>query len=88
MGAWVVESNALVCSAVYAGDGFSPADIAGKELKGDYYKNVAAPVVKERIATAGYRMAAFLNLVFGGEPGLNVPVTASVPMCKFCCCRV
>lgn len=62
MGQWVGESNALVCSAVYAGDGFSPAQIAGKELKGNYYKNVASPVVKERIATAGYRMAVS-NLV-------------------------
>jgi len=83
MGQYVGESNTLACTAVYAGDGYSPAQIAGKELKGAYYKNVATPVVKERIASAGYRMAAYLNLIFGGEPGLAVPLTASVPMCKY-----
>lgn len=83
MAQYVGESNALACTAVYAGDGYSPADIAGKELKGNYYKNVASPVVKERIASAGYRMAAYLNLIFQGEPGLVVPGVAIVPMCKF-----
>jgi hypothetical protein len=78
---WIIDANSLVCSSVYP-VGFSPSQIVGKDLgKGAYYKQ-AAPVVQEQIAKAGYILAAFLNLVFKGEPALAVPATADVPMCN------
>lgn len=34
------------------------------------------------IQTAGYRLAALLNLILVGEPALAVPGDSSVPMCN------
>jgi hypothetical protein len=39
-----------------------PEAIAGKELGSSYYQK-AAPVVETQIAKAGYRLAAWLNLI-------------------------
>ena len=80
---WQQEANALVCSAVYpAALNLSPSTIAGKDLGTGKYYAQAAPVVQMQIARAGYRLAAYLNLIFAGQPALVVPVTADVPMCN------
>jgi hypothetical protein len=51
-----------------------PEAIAGQELGGKYYEK-AAPVIEIQIARAGYRLAAWLDLVVsriaGGEPILG-----------------
>lgn len=39
-----------------------PAAIAGQELAGDYYEK-AAPVIELQVARAGYRLAAWLDLI-------------------------
>jgi hypothetical protein len=39
-----------------------PKAIVGQELGGDYYQK-AAPVVEVQIARAGYRLAAWLDLI-------------------------
>lgn len=80
---WQHEANALVCSSVYpAALALSPTAIAGADLGAGKYYAQAAPVVQMQIARAGYRLAAYLNLIFAGQPALAVPVTADVPMCN------
>lgn len=39
-----------------------PKAIAGQELGGEYYEK-AAPVIEIQVARAGYRLAAWLDLV-------------------------
>lgn len=39
-----------------------PAAIAGQELSGEYYEK-AAPVIEVQVARAGYRLAAWLDLI-------------------------
>ncbi|KAL2758437.1 hypothetical protein ACRALDRAFT_1061618 [Sodiomyces alcalophilus JCM 7366] len=57
--AWAREGNAYVCSHVLPE---GPLAIEGQELSGEYYDK-AAPVVELQIARAGYRMAAWLDLI-------------------------
>jgi hypothetical protein len=56
---WANESNAYVCSHVLP-DG--PAAIVGQELTGEYFER-AAPVIELQVARAGYRLAAWLDLI-------------------------
>jgi hypothetical protein len=60
--AWAEESNAFVCTTVMP-DGIS--SVQGKELSGDYYES-CVPVIQLQIAKAGYRLAAWLNLIAKG----------------------
>lgn len=39
-----------------------PVAIAGQELSGEYYEK-AAPVIEIQVARAGYRLAAWLDLI-------------------------
>lgn len=39
-----------------------PQAIVGQELAGDYYEK-AAPVIELQVAKAGYRLAAWLDLI-------------------------
>lgn len=39
-----------------------PAAIVGQELSGEYYEK-AAPVIEVQVARAGYRLAAWLDLI-------------------------
>lgn len=57
--AWAVEGNALVCTTVMPQ---GPEAIRGQELGSDYYET-AAPVVERQVAKAGYRLAAWLDLI-------------------------
>ncbi|KAK0628548.1 phospholipase C/P1 nuclease domain-containing protein [Bombardia bombarda] len=57
--AWAREGNAYVCSTVLP-EGAEA--ISGQELGGEYYDK-AAPVVEVQIAKAGYRLAAWLDLI-------------------------
>ncbi|KAF2811258.1 uncharacterized protein BDZ99DRAFT_385627 [Mytilinidion resinicola] len=66
--AWATESNAYVCSTVLTG---GVDAVEGKELDGGYY-DAATPVIEVQIARAGYRLAAWLNLIATGETGLKV----------------
>ncbi|KAL2269628.1 hypothetical protein VTJ83DRAFT_1812 [Remersonia thermophila] len=65
--AWASESNAIVCSHVFTSD---PEHMHGQELGGEYYEK-AAPVVELQVARAGYRLAAWLDMIvediLGGE---------------------
>ncbi|KAF3765053.1 S1 nuclease, partial [Cryphonectria parasitica EP155] len=56
---WAREGNAYVCTHVLPE---GPAAIAGQELGGEYYEK-AAPVVEIQVARAGYRLAAWLDLI-------------------------
>lgn len=56
---WAREGNAYVCSHVFPE---GPAAIAGQELSGEYYEK-AAPVIEVQVARAGYRLAAWLDLI-------------------------
>ncbi|KAI1104010.1 S1/P1 nuclease [Jackrogersella minutella] len=56
---WANESNAVVCTHVFPE---GPQAIAGQELAGDYYEK-AAPVIELQVAKAGYRLAAWLDLI-------------------------
>ncbi|KAI9853200.1 MAG: hypothetical protein M1838_000056 [Thelocarpon superellum] len=64
---WASDSNAYVCSTVLP-DGVDVLD--GAELDGDYYTS-AIPVFELQIAKAGYRLAAWLNLIATGSVGLT-----------------
>ncbi|KAK4168685.1 putative nuclease S1 precursor [Cladorrhinum sp. PSN259] len=57
--AWAVEGNALVCTTVLPEGAEAIRD---QELGSDYYEK-AAPVVETQIAKAGYRLAAWLDLI-------------------------
>lgn len=73
---WARQGNEYVCSHgkfalsalpfVFADSGpvfpQGPAAIAGQELSGDYYEK-AAPVIEVQVARAGYRLAAWLDLI-------------------------
>ncbi|KAI0835394.1 S1/P1 nuclease [Hypoxylon sp. FL0890] len=56
---WANESNAFVCTHVFPE---GPEAIVGQELAGDYYEK-AAPVIELQVAKAGYRLAAWLDLI-------------------------
>lgn len=63
---WASDANAYVCSTVMP-DGIS--SVENKDLSGSYY-NTALPVIKLQFAKAGYRLAAWLNLLATGDTGL------------------
>jgi S1/P1 Nuclease len=63
---WASEANAFVCSTVLD-QGLQY--IEGTDLATDYY-NAAVPVFELQLAKAGYRLAAWLNLVATGSTGL------------------
>ncbi|KAH9884903.1 putative nuclease S1 precursor [Xylariomycetidae sp. FL2044] len=72
---WASESNAYVCSHVLPE---GPDAIVGQELSGAYYEK-AAPVIELQVAKAGYRLAAWLDLIADriaskDEMGSNVDV--------------
>ncbi|KAK0729916.1 phospholipase C/P1 nuclease domain-containing protein [Lasiosphaeris hirsuta] len=56
---WATEGNAYVCTTVLPE---GPEAIVGQELGGDYYEK-AAPVIELQVAKAGYRLAAWLDLI-------------------------
>ncbi|KAI9740452.1 MAG: hypothetical protein M1834_005032 [Cirrosporium novae-zelandiae] len=64
--AWAEDSNSYDCTYVFA-DGLDY--IESEDLSGDYYNEVD-DAVKELVAKAGYRLAAWLNLIATGETGL------------------
>ncbi|KAK1833115.1 nuclease s1 [Podospora conica] len=57
---WARESNQLVCSHVLPE---GPEAIVGQELGRTEYYDKAAPVVELAIAKAGYRLAAWLDMI-------------------------
>ncbi|KAL2180971.1 phospholipase C/P1 nuclease domain-containing protein [Thermothelomyces heterothallicus CBS 202.75] len=57
--AWATEANSYVCTTVLP-DG--PDAIRDQELGSDYYQ-AAAPVIEVQVARAGYRLAAWLDLI-------------------------
>lgn len=56
---WARGANQYVCSTVLPN---GPDAVFGKELSGEYYES-AIPVVKKQIATAGLRLAAWLDAI-------------------------
>lgn len=60
---WAREANSFVCSYVLK------TDPTGKEASGAYYEG-AAPIIEMQIAKGGVRLAAWLNTIFAGYPGL------------------
>lgn len=52
---WVADSILLVFPE-------GPTAIAGQELAGEYFEK-AAPVIELQVAKAGYRLAAWLDLI-------------------------
>lgn len=63
---WATDANAYVCTTVI------PSGVSAVEnvdLSGAYY-NKAIPVIEVQIAKAGYRLAAWLNLIATGSTGL------------------
>lgn len=63
---WATDSNAYVCSTVIP-NGVSAVE--STDLSGAYYKK-AIPVIELQVAKAGYRLAAWLNLIATGSTGL------------------
>lgn len=59
---WARDSNAFVCTTVIP-DGAEV--LQGKELSGDYYDG-SVPVIQLQVARAGYRLAAWLDMIVGG----------------------
>ena len=60
---WARDANARVCDVVVPEGGEA---VRGKELQGAYY-DAAIPVIQVQIAKAGYRLAAWLDLIATGE---------------------
>jgi hypothetical protein len=63
---WATDSNAFVCTEVMP-NGISA--VLKEDLSTTYYDAVM-PTIKLQIAKAGYRLAAWLNLIATGETGL------------------
>ena len=63
---WAGDANAYVCSTVLPQ---GVGSVEGVDLSGAYYTK-AEPVVQLLFATAGYRLAAWLNLIVTGSTGL------------------
>jgi hypothetical protein len=61
---WAADANSFVCSTVLE-DGL--AYINSTDLSGDYYTK-SQPVFEELIAKAGYRLAAWLDLIASQSP--------------------
>ncbi|KAF7863194.1 hypothetical protein EAF04_007277 [Stromatinia cepivora] len=64
---WAVDSNAHVCSTVFS-DGVSAVETGDLSTNG--YYAAAIPIVKLQIAKAGYRLAAWLDLIATGTTNL------------------
>jgi hypothetical protein len=64
--AWVQEANSYVCSNVLK-NGITYVE--DTDLSGAYY-TAAIPVFEEQIARAGYRLAAWLDLIATGSTSL------------------
>ncbi|CAI6333132.1 unnamed protein product [Periconia digitata] len=64
---WAQDANAYVCSTVVPE---GQEAVEGKELEGEYY-DAAIPVIQQQIAKAGYRLAAWLNLIVTGQTGVG-----------------
>ncbi|KAJ4302636.1 hypothetical protein N0V90_001525 [Kalmusia sp. IMI 367209] len=62
---WANDANSFVCTTVLP-DGQEAVE--GKELSGAYYDS-AIPIITRQIAKAGVRLAAWLDLIVGGETG-------------------
>ncbi|KAF4627065.1 hypothetical protein G7Y89_g11090 [Cudoniella acicularis] len=62
---WATDANSYVCSTVMP-NGYTATE--NVDLSGDYY-NEAIPIVQIQIAKAGYRLAAWLNLIATGTTG-------------------
>jgi len=63
---WASDANAYVCSTVMP-DGYTVLE--KEDLSTTYYKT-AIPVIELQLAKAGYRLAAWLNLIATGATGL------------------
>jgi hypothetical protein len=63
--AWAAGATAFVCSTVMPN---GVAAVENVDLSGAYYTK-AIPVVEQLLATAGYRLAAWLNLIATGTTG-------------------
>jgi hypothetical protein len=63
---WATDANSYVCTTVIP-DGVDATE--NVDLSGDYYTSVL-PTVKLQFAKAGYRLAAWLNLIATGSTGL------------------
>ncbi|KZF24453.1 nuclease S1 [Xylona heveae TC161] len=63
---WATDANAYVCSTVMP-NGVSAVE--DTDLSGSYYED-ALPVIELLFAQAGYRLAAWLNLIVTGSTGL------------------
>ncbi|PQE13682.1 nuclease s1 protein [Rutstroemia sp. NJR-2017a BVV2] len=61
--AWANEANAFICTTVMPE---GAEGVLGKELSGEYYEN-GVPVVQLQVARAGYRLAAWLDMIAGDE---------------------
>jgi len=64
---WATDANSFVCTTVVPK---GEAAVAGQELDGAYYDS-AIPVIQLQIAKAGYRLAAWLNLIVEGSTELK-----------------
>ena len=64
---WATDSNSYVCSTVLPE---GEEEVEGAELSGAYYDS-AIPVVQLQIAKAGFRLAAWLNLIVTGKTGVE-----------------
>ncbi|KAJ3970616.1 nuclease Le3 [Lentinula raphanica] len=62
---WAKESNAYDCSFVWTYDSYD--DLCSDE--NEYYSG-AVPIIESQIAKQGYRLAAWLNVLFDGETNL------------------
>ncbi|KAF1983406.1 S1/P1 nuclease [Aulographum hederae CBS 113979] len=65
---WARDANSYVCSTVIP-DGVD--GVEGKELDGAYYDS-SITVIELQVAKAGYRLAAWLNLIATGSTALKV----------------
>ncbi|KAF7947829.1 hypothetical protein EAE96_008907 [Botrytis aclada] len=59
---WARDSNAFICTTVMP-DGAEA--LQGKELSGEYY-DTSVPVIQLQVARAGYRLAAWLDMIVSG----------------------
>ena len=64
---WASDSNKYVCSTVMPG---GVSSVENKDLSGAYYESIM-PTIQLQLAKAGYRLAAWLNLIATGSTSLT-----------------
>ena len=82
--AWIEESVKYVCQQVYLDDNGNRLNVASTFHLGEAYFNRNWPVVDQRLAQAGRRLAALLDRLAEGRPATKLPQDVQALIVMLC----